>query len=40
MHELRTVYDLEDALNMFEVVTVQRYNEWLAIESQKQKTGR
>ena len=35
LHELETVYSLPDALNMLEVVTVQNYNEWVAMEAAK-----
>jgi hypothetical protein len=36
LHELETVYSYEDALNMAEVITVQNYNEWVAMEAAKQ----
>lgn len=32
LHELKTVYTLEDALNMWETIVVQRANEYLAAE--------
>lgn len=35
LHELQTVYSYEDALNMAEVITVQNYNEWAAMEAAK-----
>lgn len=35
LNELDTVYSLPDALNMLEVVTVQNYNEWAAMEASK-----
>lgn len=35
LHELETVYSYEDALNMAEVLTVQNYNEWAAMEAAK-----
>jgi hypothetical protein len=35
LHELETVYSYEDALNMAEIVTVQNYNEWVAMEAAK-----
>lgn len=35
LHELETVYSYEDALNMAEVITVQNYNEWAAMEAAK-----
>lgn len=36
LHELQKVYSYEDALNMAEVITVQNYNEWAAMEAAKQ----
>jgi len=30
LQELKTVYTLEEALDIFEVIAVGRYNEWLA----------
>jgi hypothetical protein len=35
LHELKTVYTLEDAFLMWEVIAVTRYNEHLAIEHSK-----
>jgi hypothetical protein len=32
LHELRTIYTLEDALDMWEIIAVTRYNEQLAME--------
>ena len=32
MHELRTIYSLEDAYLMHESLAVPKYNEWLANE--------
>jgi hypothetical protein len=37
LHELQTVYSLEDALNMSEVITVRNYNEWAATEAVKRR---
>jgi len=37
LHELRTIYDLEDAFNIWEVIMVSRYNEHLAVEHAKAK---
>jgi hypothetical protein len=37
LHELRTIYTLEDALDLYEVIAVTRYNEHLAIEHAKRK---
>ncbi len=39
LHELKTIYSLEDAWLMWEVIAVTRYNEYLAVkDSQKKKT--
>lgn len=35
LHELDTVYSFQDALNLLEVITVQNYNEWAAMEAAK-----
>lgn len=35
LHELETVYSYEDALNLAEIITVQNYNEWAAMEAGK-----
>ena len=35
LHELKTVYTLEDAYNLYEIIAVTRYNEYLAIEGAK-----
>lgn len=35
LHELQTVYCLEDAFDMYEAYIVPKYNEWREIESQK-----
>jgi len=40
LHELKTVYSLEDAFDMWEVIAVTRYNEHLAIEQAKQSKGK
>ena len=37
LHELQTVYSLEDALSMGEIIAVQNYNEWVALEAAKKK---
>lgn len=37
LHELRTVYTLEDAFDMFEVIAVTRYNEHLAMQHAQKK---
>lgn len=31
LHELRTIYSLEDALNIWEACVVPRYNEYIAM---------
>jgi hypothetical protein len=37
LHELKTVYTLEDAFKMWEVIAITRYNEHLAVtHAQKQ----
>ena len=36
LNELRTVYDLEDLLDLYEVIVTGRYNEYLAMEQAKQ----
>ncbi|MDL2315515.1 hypothetical protein LJC59_00330 [Desulfovibrio sp. OttesenSCG-928-A18] len=33
LHELQTVYSYRDALDMAEIIVVQNYNEWLAMEN-------
>lgn len=41
LHELKTIYTLEDAFLMWEVIAVTRYNEYLAMEhAKKQQKGR
>jgi hypothetical protein len=37
LHELQTVYTLEDAYDLFEIIAVTRYNEFLAIEDANKK---
>jgi hypothetical protein len=34
-HELKTVYSLEEALKIWEVIAVSRYNQYLASERKK-----
>lgn len=36
--ELKNIYSLEDAFDLFEIISVTRYNEHLAIEHAKQKS--
>lgn len=33
--ELETYYSYSDALDMIEIITVQNYNEWIAMEAAK-----
>ena len=35
LHELKTVYTLEDLYTMWEVIAVTRYNEFVTIEASK-----
>ncbi len=35
LHELQTIYTLEDALDLYEIATVHAYNEWVTIEDSK-----
>lgn len=35
LNDLDTIYSLPDALNMLEIVTVQNYNDWAAMEASK-----
>lgn len=38
MRELDEYYTLEEGLNMFEVIMINRYNEYLAAEHAKRKS--
>ena len=38
--ELRTIYDYEDALNMYECIIIPKINEHLAMEYQKKKASK
>lgn len=38
LHELKTIYSLEDAFDLFEIIAVTRYNEHLAYEHAKKKS--
>lgn len=40
LHELATVYTLEDAYDLYEILAVTKYNEYLAIEDAKQQKRR
>jgi len=31
LHELRTIYDLEDAMDLWEIIAVEAYNKYLAL---------
>jgi hypothetical protein len=37
LHELQTVYSLDDAVDLYEVAAVNNYNEWRAVEEAKKK---
>jgi hypothetical protein len=37
LNELKTVYDLEDAMDLFEIIVVGRFNEHLAMKAAKTK---
>ena len=37
LNELRTIYSLEDACDIYESFMIPRYNEWLATEHAKNK---
>ena len=38
LNELKTIYSLEDAFTMYEIIAVTKYNEFLAIEHAKKKS--
>ena len=40
LHELRTVYDIEDYLNFLEIIQVNRLNEMVAFQDSKNKGKR
>jgi len=40
LHELNTVYTLEDAFDLFEIIAVTRYNEYVAIDNANKKGRR
>lgn len=40
LHELKTIYTLEDAYDLFEIIAVSRYNEHMAIEDANKKGRR
>ena len=37
LHELQTVYSLDDAAALYEIAAVNNYNEWRAMEEAKNK---
>ncbi|MDR3037884.1 MAG: transcription elongation factor GreA [Candidatus Adiutrix sp.] len=39
LRELSTVYSLPDALDLLEIITVQNYNEWAALEESRKNHG-
>lgn len=40
LHELSTVYSLEDALNIAEVIQVRHYNEFVAMKDSEAKANK
>lgn len=38
LHELKSVYTLEDAYDLFEIIAVTRYNEWRAVDAANKRT--
>lgn len=40
LHELKTIYSLEDALNIYEVIAIDYHNRCLAIKEQERKLER
>jgi hypothetical protein len=40
LNELKTVYTLEDAYDLFEIVSVTKYNEFRAIKHANKKGGK
>jgi hypothetical protein len=37
LHELQTVYSIDDAVDLYEIAAVNNYNEWRASEEAKRK---
>lgn len=37
LHELKTVYTLEDALDMYEAYIIPKYNEWKSMKNTESK---
>lgn len=40
LHELQTVYSLDDAVDLYEIAAVNNYNEWRAGEEAKKNAHR
>jgi hypothetical protein len=40
LHELRTIYTLEDAFILWETIAVPKFNEWLAAKAAKKESAR
>lgn len=40
LQELRTIYSLEDAMNMYEAIIIPKFNEWRAAKHAANKTRR
>jgi len=40
LHELRTIYSFEDAMYMYEAISVPKYNEWREAKAQENKVRR
>lgn len=35
LHELKTIYSMEDAMDMYEAFVIPKFNEWRELESAK-----
>lgn len=35
LHELKTIYSMEDAMDMYEAFAIPKFNEWRELESAK-----
>jgi hypothetical protein len=40
LHELRTIYTLEDGFLLYESIVIPRYNEWLAAQDADKRKAR
>lgn len=40
LHELKTIYSLEDAMDMYEAFIIPKFNEWKSANNAKMKAGR